>query len=176
MIDLCNSCQLQILIFPFAFSGSMEDNSSPEICALRVLDAVPVVMRFIRAEMRSKRARGVSVPQFRSMAFLRTNEGASLSQVTEHVGLSMPAMSRLVDGLVRRGLLARDSSASDRRRVTLRLTTRGQDMIRAARKWTLQRLAGVLENLPKDQRSEIAGAMTVLKSIFTQRAHRADGR
>jgi len=148
----------------------MGDSSSTEVCALRVLDAVPVVMRFIRVEMRSKRARGVSVPQFRSMAFLRTNEGASLSQVAEHVGLSMPAMSRLIDGLVRRGLLARDSSRSDRRKVTLRLTVRGHDMIRAARKWTEQRLAGVLENLPKDQRAEIADAMAVLKSVFTQSA------
>jgi DNA-binding MarR family transcriptional regulator len=148
----------------------MEDTSSSEVCALRVLDTVPVVMRFIRAEMRSKRARGVSVPQFRSMAFLRTNEGASLSQVAEHVGLSMPAMSRLIDGLVRRGLLARDSSESDRRKVTLRLTARGQDMIRAARKWTEQRLAAVLENLPKDHRYEIAAAMAVLKGAFTQSA------
>jgi len=151
----------------------MEDSSSAEVCALRVLDAVPMVMRFIRAEMRSKRARGVSVPQFRSMAFLRNNAGASLSQVAEHVGLSMPAMSRLVDGLVKRGLLARDSSESDRRKVTLRLTTRGQDMIRVARMWTEQRLAAVLENLPKDQRSEIAAAMAVLKGAFTQSA---DGR
>ena len=148
----------------------MDDTSSSEVCALRVLDTVPVVMRFIRAEMRSKRARGVSVPQFRSMAFLRTNEGASLSQVAEHVGLSMPAMSRLIDGLVRRGLLARDSSESDRRKVTLRLTARGQDMIRAARKWTEQRLAAVLGNLPKDHRSEIAAAMAVLKGAFTQSA------
>jgi DNA-binding MarR family transcriptional regulator len=137
---------------------------------LRVLDAVPIVMRFIRAEMRSKRARGVSVPQFRSMAFLRINEGASLSQVAEHVGLSMPAMSRLVDGLVKRGLLARGSSESDRRKVTLRLTARGQDMIRAARKWTERRLAVVLESLPKGQRSEIAAAMAVLKGAFTQSA------
>jgi MarR family transcriptional regulator for hemolysin len=104
------------------------------------------------------------------MAFLRTNEGASLSQVAEHVGLSMPAMSRLIDGLVRRGLLARDSSESDRRKVTLRLTARGQDMIRAARKWTEQRLAAVLENLPKDHRYEIAAAMAVLKGAFTQSA------
>jgi DNA-binding MarR family transcriptional regulator len=148
----------------------MEDTSSSEVCALRVLDAVPIVMRFIRAEMRSKRARGVSVPQFRSMAFLRINEGASLSQVAEHVGLSMPAMSRLVDGLVKRGLLARGSSESDRRKVTLRLTARGQDMIRAARKWTERRLAVVLESLPKGQRSEIAAAMAVLKGAFTQSA------
>ena len=154
----------------------MEDGSSAEVCALRMLDTVPVVMRFIRAEMRSKRARGVSVPQFRSMAFLRTNEGSSLSQVAEHVGLSMPAMSRLVDGLVKRGLLARDTSESDRRKVTLRLTARGQDMIRAARKWTEQRLAAVLENLPKDQRAGITDAMTVLKSAFTQSVQGADGQ
>jgi len=154
----------------------MEDGSSAEVCALWVLDAVPVVMRFIRAEMRSRRARGVSVPQFRSMAFLRTNEGASLSQVAEHVGLSMPAMSRLVDGLVKRGLLARDSSESDRRKVTLRLTARGQDMIKAARKWTQHRLAGVLENLSKGRRADITEAMKVLKSAFTQRAQSADGQ
>ena len=148
----------------------MSDESSAEVCALRVLNTVPIVMRYIRAEMRSRRAKGVSVPQFRSMTFLRMNEGASLSRVAEHVGLSMPAMSRLIDGLVRRGLLVRAVSSSDRRMVTLHLTDRGQEMMKAARRWTQNRLASVLEDLPADRRSDISGAMTLLSGAFADSA------
>jgi len=36
--------------------------------------------------------------------------------VAEHVGLRLPSMSALIDGLVERGLVARRQSAVDRRR------------------------------------------------------------
>ncbi len=42
------------------------------------MEAVPLVMRFIRADMRAINATDMSVPQFRTLAFLDRNPGASL--------------------------------------------------------------------------------------------------
>src|SRR5512136_2172583 len=100
--------------------------ASPDACAQEILEVVPAVMRAIRAEMRRHRMADLSVPQFRTLAFVDRNVDASLSDVAEHIGLTLPSMSKIVDGLVSRKLVTRQTHPTDRRRMTLTLTTRGQ--------------------------------------------------
>jgi DNA-binding MarR family transcriptional regulator len=76
-------------------------------CAREILDVKPVVMRFIRAEMRRHRAPGLSVPQFRTLVFIERSEGSSLGTVAEHLGLTPPSACKLVDGLRERRLIFR---------------------------------------------------------------------
>jgi len=68
-------------------------------CAREVLEAVPVVMRFIRAQMSSHRALDLSVPQFRSLVFIERNGGSSLGEVAENLGLTPPSASALINVL-----------------------------------------------------------------------------
>lgn len=114
--------------------------SSMDECTREVLESVPSVMRVIRSELRKHRARELSVPQFRTLNFLSRNKGASLSEVAEHIGLTLPSMSTLVDGLVTRNFAVRRTHPHDRRRVTLELTNSGQMILRSAR--CNQRLPG----------------------------------
>ncbi len=83
--------------------------TSPDACAQEILDVVPVVMRSIRAEMRRHRTADLSVPQFRTLAFIDRNADASLSDVAEHIGLTLPSMSKIVEGLVVRKFVTRQT-------------------------------------------------------------------
>ena len=49
-----------------------------------------------------------------------------LGELNKHVLLSQPAMSRMVDRLVERGLIARETDPADRRGLRLSLTDRGR--------------------------------------------------
>ena len=100
--------------------------NSAEACAHEVLDVVPLVMRAIRAELRRHRTADLSLAQFRTLAYLNSHAEVSLSEVAEHIGLSLPTMSKLVDGLLGRGLLTREEDPADRRRVILCLTERAR--------------------------------------------------
>ena len=91
--------------------------TSPEECARQVLEAVPLVMLAIRTEMRRHRGSDLSVPQFRVLVYLNRHAGASLSDIAEHMGLTLPSMSKMIDGLVLRGLVLRRTNPADRRRV-----------------------------------------------------------
>ena len=142
------------------------DGSTPKACASHVLDTVPPVMQFIRTEMRGHRDLGISVPQFRVLTFLERRPGGSLSDAAERVGLSLPAMSRLVEGLVERQLITREESPADRRRVSLRITNAGQDLVRTAREGALARLADVLGTLSVRERSQIIESMEILRPMF----------
>src|SRR5690349_2776005 len=111
--------------------------ASAEACAALMMETVPSVMRTIRAEMRHRRPCDLSVPQFRALAFIRRHPGASLSDVAEHLGLTLPAASTLVDNLVARDLISRAPNPENRRRVTLTLTPPGQAAFAAAHADTL---------------------------------------
>lgn len=140
---------------------------SSDECARELLEVVPLIMRAIRSEMRSHRPPDLSVPQFRTLNFLDHHEGASLSDVAEHIGLTLPSMSALIDGLVARQLAIRQVSPTDRRRVTLAPTAQGKTTLEAVRQSTQARLAEVLAALSPSQRATIVQAMEILQPIFT---------
>jgi DNA-binding MarR family transcriptional regulator len=140
--------------------------ASPAQCAREVLDTVPLIMRTIRAEMRSHRTPDLTVPQFRTLGFINRRPGVSLSDAAEHIGLTLPAMSKIVDGLVTRQLVIRQTHPEDRRRVTLSLTASGRAILQAALETTYACLAEVLQKLSETQRAAIVDAMRMLQPLF----------
>jgi MarR family transcriptional regulator for hemolysin len=142
--------------------------TSPAVCAQEVLDVVPQVMRAIRAELRRHRTADLSVPQFRTLAVIDRNANASLSDVTEHIGLTLPSMSKLVDGLVARKLVTRQTDPTDRRRMTLALTRSGQTALEASRSATRACLAESLAALTDAERATVVKAMEALRPIFSR--------
>jgi len=140
--------------------------SSAGECAHEVLDSVPVVFRVIRAELRKHGAKEMSVPQFRTLAFVYRNEGASLSEVCDHVGLTLSTMSTLIDAMVDRGLVNRRTDSKDRRRMILTLNEPGRARFQSARAATLTYLEERLRELPASDRATITLAMRMLRGLF----------
>jgi DNA-binding MarR family transcriptional regulator len=140
-------------------------------CAREILDVIPTVMRFIRAEMRSHRTAGLSVPQFRAMHRIGRAPGVSLGEVAEHLGLTPATTSTLVDGLVRRSLVLRTASAEDRRRVTLDLTREGRAEMETTDRETQSAISARIRGLDEPDLRRIRQAMPALRAAFAD-AHR----
>ncbi len=149
--------------------------ASPDLGARQLLDVVPLIMCAIRREMRSHRSADISVPQFRTLAFLSDHKGASLSEVADFIGLTLPSMSKLVDGLVTRGLVTRQTHPGDRRRMTLALTQAGQEFHQSAREATQDCLARRLVLLPDSDRAVVMRAMEALCQVFWPGEQPVDG-
>jgi len=137
-------------------------------CARQLLDTTPQIMRFIRAEMRSHRGHDLSVPQFRTLTFINRNPEVSLSHLADHLGLTLPSTSKLVDGLVNQKIITRHESKEDRRRLTLALTKNGEDILRKARGATQNHLKEVLCELPAEELSMVIQAMNLLQPLFAK--------
>lgn len=138
-----------------------------EECAGAIIDTVPLVMRAIRAEMRSHRSPDLSVPQFRALLYVSRHAGASLSDVAEHIGLTLPSTSKLVDRLVGRELLTRANAPDDRRRMILMITPAGQTVLDAAARATRARLMEQLAALSAEECGVVIEAMHLLHQVFT---------
>jgi len=140
--------------------------SSVGECAQEILDGVPLVFRMIRAELRKHGAKEMSVPQYRTLAFVYRNGGASLSEVCDYIGLTLPTMSALVDGLVARGLINRRTHSGDRRRMTLTLKELGRARLRSARAATIAYLEDKIRQLSPSDRATVTLAMRMLMELF----------
>lgn len=150
--------------------------ATPQDCAREILETIPLTMRTIRARMRAAPPLNLSVPQFRTLMFLQRHEGPSLSDVAEHLGLTLPSMSKLVDGLVASGVVVRRPHPGDRRRVTLTLSEGGRSTLQAVREATQAHLASMLATLSADQRAVVVEAMQALQEVFAPDRTRAGER
>ena len=139
-------------------------------CAALVMETVPAVQRAIRAEMRRLRPADLSVLQFRALRFVYLHPGAALSDIAQHVGLTMATVSKMVDGLVERDMLRRQPSKLDRRRMMLTLTPGGQTLLQTTEQATGQHLATLLTPLSQAERQIVAQAMEILKPLFAVEA------
>ncbi len=139
---------------------------SAEQAAEELLQVVPRIMDVIRADVRRRRGEDLSVAQFRTLAFLDRNPDISLSAVAEHIGLTLPSMSKLIDGLVERELVTRETCPGDRRRINLGLTPRGQATINSAFATTRAVLAARVAPLSEQERENLVRTMQELRPLF----------
>lgn len=135
-------------------------------CAHAVMQAVPVVVRAIRAEMRRNGAPLLSIPQVRTLAYLHRSPGSCLFHLAEHLGVTRPTASTVVERLVRRGMVSRAEDPQERRRVMLRLTPLGLRHFERTRQATQRWMAAVLSQLSPAELRHIKKGVTVLAAPF----------
>ncbi|AUS99093.1 MarR family transcriptional regulator [Nostoc sp. CENA543] len=135
-------------------------------CAVRVMDTIPLLMRFIRADMRSHSADSLSIPQLRSLAFLKRRPGASLSEVADHLGVTCATASTTIERLVQRHLVQRTDHPQERRRIVLNLTPEGKDLLEQSQDKTRAHISDILEDLTPEQIIQIEHSLMLLKNVF----------
>jgi DNA-binding MarR family transcriptional regulator len=141
---------------------------TPEFCAREVMETVPLVMRCIRTEMRSRRGPLLSVPQFRVLTFLSRTPGAPLSSVAEHLGVARSTASAIIDRLVRRKLVTRKAHPEERRSIVLTLTPAGAQHLQHAREATCTQVAKVLAGLSVTDLRRVTEGLSLLGSAVKQ--------
>lgn len=86
----------------------------------------------------------------------------TLKQGAELVHVSLPAASRMVDDLVRRGFVERNEDAEDRRMKRIRPTAQGLAVIRRLNAARLQGLEGFVQTLSDAERQRLHAALNQL--------------
>jgi DNA-binding MarR family transcriptional regulator len=100
-----------------------------------------------------------SFSQVKMMFLLEDGGEHSVKEIATHLGLSLPAASRAVDGLIQRGWVTRRESVADRRSRLVALTDDGRavvDRVLRARLKTLERFA---DELTPQEREGLATAL-----------------
>jgi DNA-binding MarR family transcriptional regulator len=105
---------------------------------------------------------GLSASQVSTLLRLYHCQVCGVSEIGEHLGVTNPAASQLIERLVQQGLLKRAEDPHDRRARQLSLTPQGRALIEngieARRRW-MERLT---EALTPEEQETIAGALILL--------------
>lgn len=137
-----------------------------QACAAAVMDAGLLVSRFVRAELWRHKPEGLSIGQFRGLAYVNAYPDCAPSELAEYLMLTRPAVTRLVDELVRRKLVARREHPGDRRRQTLAVTASGCRILDSHFTLVRSLVAKRLESLSRAEQERVREAMTILATQF----------
>jgi len=131
------------------------------------METTPLIMHFIRNKVKEGADSNTSAPQVRVLAFIETNPGCSLTNLSDSLGITSASASTMIDRLVKAGLVNRIVHPAKRRNVVLHLTAVGQKQLLGARKISVQALSHRLASLDNSQLKHVEETMTLLKSIFS---------
>jgi DNA-binding MarR family transcriptional regulator len=118
---------------------------------------------------------GLSFSQIKCLRVLVDHAPASVGGVSDEIGLSLPAVSRAIEGLVQRGLVRRIEDPEDRRAKRLTLTAKGRKTFAGLLELRLAGIRGFVGSLEADEREALDGGLKRLMQR-PEIAARAPGR
>lgn len=109
----------------------------------------------------------VTVPQCVALQAMLDGDH-DVTRLAVHMGVSASAMTRLADGLERRGWVRRVRGDDDRRRVDLELTPEGRREAVRLREATEKGVASVLAHVPKGKHAQVIESLRLLRAALEQ--------
>jgi DNA-binding MarR family transcriptional regulator len=105
----------------------------------------------------------LSFTQIKSLCALEADgEERSVKALAESLGVSLPAMSRAVDGLFERGFVEREEDTVDRRMKRVRLTDAGRTVPQALNEARLSALQELLSSLGDEEAVALEHALELI--------------
>ncbi|MFO7166860.1 MAG: MarR family transcriptional regulator [Chloroflexota bacterium] len=127
-------------------------------------------MRILSGLMRHRRAgdeEQLSIGQLRMLAMLRERPW-SLGDLAQRHHVAPSTMSRTIDALVKRALVARETDPEDRRLVIVKLTGEGHSAHAALLREIENRLTSVVEQLDEPERTKLYEGLQVLQQLVVR--------
>ncbi|MDB5037545.1 MAG: MarR family protein [Bacteriovoracaceae bacterium] len=142
--------------------------NSPLTIAKRLLEVIPPIVQKIRSEARLAVKGKITLPQFRILSNI--SQGIkTVGGIAEVHGVAQPTMSKMVDGLVKRGMIKRIADKDDRRQINLALSKKGADLYRQSLKSIQLQLSKALSELNLTERNSLAKTLDQLSLILPRK-------
>ena len=128
---------------------------------------------FFRATRRARgRAIGplegssLTLAQYQLLEALQRAERLPVSELAASAGVAPPTATRMLDALVRDGVVARTPCEDDRRVVRVALTEGGRDAVATAGRQVAERRARVRDQLSPDEQAQAAALLRRLAAVL----------
>jgi DNA-binding MarR family transcriptional regulator len=103
----------------------------------------------------------LTMPQAKTLFFLSHGD-KRMSEIAEHLGRGMPAVTSKIDRLVKKGLVERAEDATDRRVVACRLTDAGREAVEQFWRLGRERTHSFAEELTDQELEIVIPALEIL--------------
>ncbi len=133
--------------------------------ATRFIELAPLMIRTVKSEIRRSADGRLTHPQYRILSQIHRGLN-TVSQIALDHGVSQPAMSKMVNSLVLRGLVERGSHAQDRRQIILKLSPKGRTLFRQLKENAAQNLGRKLQTLSGAEQDRLRRALADIETIL----------
>lgn len=131
------------------------------------LRTIPSTMRAFKNLLHEQSSDNLSVPQLRVLRF--THYGYDqVSLIAKSLSVSQASISKLVDGLVEKGLIKKVCRCeTDKRTTKLELTSKGVLAHQEIERELAKQLDVKFKNLTKKDKTELKRGLDILEKVFT---------
>ncbi len=122
----------------------------------RLADFVLFTQRSCILNLSSELNKGnISFPQFFLLTYLSSEEYLTMSDIAKKMGHSTAAATGLVDRLEKLSYVERVHASEDRRKIMVRITAKGVELVSKMRSEIANDLAGILAGMDEDQTESV---------------------
>jgi DNA-binding MarR family transcriptional regulator len=146
----------------------MSRQRTSEETARKLHSAALHLMRYVRAQ---DTALGVPPAQLSALSVIVFGGKKSLSDLAQAEQVRPPTMSRIVDALVKDGLVKREADKMDRRSVAITATDKGVKIMHEGRNRREKRLLELLHGLTASEIDLLDDASEILSKALDRTAH-----
>ncbi len=131
----------------------------------RLADFVLFTQRSCILNLSSELNKGnVSFPQSFLLTYLSSEEYLTMSDIAKKMGHSTAAATGLVDRLEKLSYVERVHASEDRRKIMVRITSKGVDLVSKMRKEIATDLAGILAGMDEEEAETVEHTNRALKN------------
>jgi DNA-binding MarR family transcriptional regulator len=138
----------------------------PEQLVESILALASRLSRTVNADVRHQK---LTVPltmgQFRTLNHMAKGYNTP-AELAEHLIVTRSTVTRLIDGMERRGLVTRAVDSNDRRQVRLELTDSGKAILREVRRKAYRRIQERLDQLSEPQQEQVRRAVKIIDQVL----------
>ena len=125
-----------------------------------------LMSRFMRKmlalDRHDKAYHGVTLTQHYTIEILYRREVLTMNELSRELDLAISTLTRIIDVLVRDGIVSRQSSAQDRRKVCVTLTKKGRNLAERLKSHTEQFWTKIFDAIPYEKKKEIGNNIKTL--------------
>ena len=145
-------------------STSNQSRGSVQADADRLADFVLFTQRSCILNLSNELNRGnISFPQFFLMAYLSSEDYLTMSDIAKKMGHSTAAATGLVDRLEKLGYVERIHAAEDRRKIMVRITNKGTELVAHMRKEIATNLADIMADMDEEETETVEHAKRAVR-------------
>lgn len=122
--------------------------------------------KLLQIDRKETACHGVTLSQHYVIDALERKNELTMNELSAEVGLAMSTLTRIVDGLVRKGYISRYPSEHDRRKVCVTLTNEGTSLSKNLRDCSEAFWAKILESVPAEKKREMIDSFKIINDAL----------
>lgn len=133
----------------------------------KMAEVMAVLMKgFAKCQMHELYKDKLTLPQMLILNFLHIENESKMKDLAIFMGVTTPAMTGIVDRLVKSGYCKREYDAADRRIIKISLTAKGNDLVKKINDHKRQMVINIFGKISEADREEYLRILLQIKEIL----------